>query len=88
MENMNLESRQDYIPEMVTIREASRRTGLSYNYLRDECRKGNLVCIRVGASGKTLINMDFLVEQMRTARGFFRNPDHGNEDRADNDPEG
>ena len=36
------------IPEMVTIKEASRRTGLSYDYLRKQCLQGNLAHLRVG----------------------------------------
>ena len=62
----------DKIPEMVTIKEASRRTGFSYDFLRKECLKGNLVHIRVG-TGKFLINFDYLVEQMKTARGSIQN---------------
>ena len=30
------------IPEMLSIRETSKRTGLSYDYLRKQCLKGNL----------------------------------------------
>ncbi len=60
------------IPEMITIKEASRRTGFSYDFLRKECLKGDLVYVRVG-TGKFLINFDFLVEQMKTARGCFQN---------------
>ena len=56
------------IPEMVTIKEASLRTGLSYDFLRKQCLKGNMAHIRVG-NGKFLINFDLLVEQMSTIRG-------------------
>ena len=34
---------EDKIPEMVTIKEASRRTGFSYDFLRKECIKGKKV---------------------------------------------
>ena len=61
----------DKIPKMVSLRDASKRTGLSYDFLRKECLKGNLVHIRVG-SGKFLLNLDSLVEQMKTAHGFIR----------------
>lgn len=71
MESINGLNWQDKIPEMVSVKEASRRTGLSYDFLRKECLRGNLVHIRVGA-GKFLINFDFLVEQMNSARGFIR----------------
>ncbi len=62
---------EDKVPEMVSIREASRRSGLSYDFLRKECLRGNLVHIRVG-TGKFLINFDYLVEQMNTAHGFMK----------------
>ena len=74
MENMNGLNWGDKIPEMVSIREASRRTGLSYDFLRKECLRGHLVHIRVG-TGKFLINFDFLVDQMKTAHGFIRQQD-------------
>ena len=75
MENSADIIRDEQIPRMVTIREASRITGLSYNFLQTECRNGNLVCFRVGASGKYLINLDFLIDQMHTARGAIRKPE-------------
>ena len=56
------------VPEMVTIKEASIRTGLSYDFLRKQCLKDSLAHIRVG-NGKFLINFDLLVEQMSTIRG-------------------
>ena len=59
------------IPEMVTIKEVSRRTGLSYDYLRKQCLQGNLTHIRVG-NGKYLINFDLLVDQLNTVRGDIR----------------
>ena len=71
MESMIGLNWEDKVPEMVSIREASRRTGLSYDFLRKECLKGNLVHIRVG-TGKFLINFGFLVEQMNSARGYIR----------------
>lgn len=71
MESMNGLNWEDKVPEMVSIREASRRTGLSYDFLRKECLKGNLVHIRVG-KGKFLINFGFLVELMNSARGLIR----------------
>lgn len=59
---------EEYIPEMVTIREASKRTGLSYDFLRRECLRGNLVHIRIG-NGKYLINMDLLKQRLETSHG-------------------
>ena len=71
MESLNGLNWADKVPEMVSIQEASRRTGLSYDFLRKQCLKGNLVHIRVG-TGKILINFGFLVDQMNSARGFIR----------------
>ena len=58
----------DYIPEMVTIREASRRTGLSYDFLRKSCLSVRLVHIRVG-HGKFLINFGCLIEWLQSRWG-------------------
>ena len=59
------------VPEMVTLREAARRTGFSYDFLRKECLKGNLVYIQVG-NGKFLLNFGYLVERMNNAHGSVR----------------
>ena len=59
------------IPEMLSVRESSKRTGLSYDYLRKQCLKGNLKHIRLG-TGKFLINYDSLVDQMNSAHGYFQ----------------
>lgn len=50
------------IPTMLTLREASDRTGLSYDYLRKLCLGDKIVYIRAGA--KYLINLEKLVEYM------------------------
>ena len=47
------------IPEMVTLKDAAKRTGLSYYYLRNQCLAGKIVHIRAGA--KILINFDRLI---------------------------
>lgn len=59
---------EDAVPEMVSIREAARRTGLSYDFLRKSCLAGKIVHIRVG-TGKFLINFGWLVSWMATTRG-------------------
>ena len=59
------------VPEMITLKEASRRTGLSYYYLRNECLKGNIVSIQIG-NGKWLINFDRLIEQMESSHGSIQ----------------
>lgn len=43
------------IPEMVTIRQAAVRTGLSYDYLRKLCLQRKIVFVKAGT--KYLINM-------------------------------
>ena len=58
----------DLVPEMVTIKEASNRTGLSYDYLRKMCLGGRIVHIRVG-NGKFLINFGRLIEWLNTSCG-------------------
>ncbi len=56
------------VPEMVTIKEASSRTGLSYDFLRKSCLQGKIVHIRIG-NGKFLINFGMLVEWLNTSCG-------------------
>ena len=58
----------DTIPEMVTIQEASKRTGLPYEFLRKSCIKGRIVHIRIG-NGKYLINFGWLIEWLNTSCG-------------------
>lgn len=54
----------ELIPEMVTLREASNRTGLSYDWLRKLCLQGRLVHIRAG--NKFLINFRKLIDYLNT----------------------
>ena len=58
---------QELYPEMITLRTASARTGLSYDALRKMCLAGRIVHVRVGT--KILINADRLVEFLNGARG-------------------
>ncbi len=51
---------QTSIPEMISIREASSRTGLSYEVLRKLCITGRIVHFRSGA--KYLINFPRLCD--------------------------
>lgn len=62
------EKMQETIPEMVTIQEASKRTGLSYDYLRKSCLAGRIVHIRIG-HGKYLINFGWLINWLNTTYG-------------------
>lgn len=57
--NLNNLSRID-IPEMLTIRELSARTGFSYDFLRKLCLQRKIVFIRTGS--KYLINYQKFVE--------------------------
>lgn len=50
------------IPEMITIKEAAARTGLSYDYIRKLCLQGKIVFRKVG--NKRLINMGKLAEYL------------------------
>ena len=50
------------VPEMITLREASRRTGLSYDFLRKGCISGQFVHIRAGV--KILINFNKLIDRL------------------------
>ena len=59
------------IPEMITIKEASKRTGLSYDYLRKECIRGNITHLLIG-NGKRLINYDRLLEQLESSHGSIQ----------------
>ena len=62
------EKMQETIPEMVTIQEASKRTGLSYDFLRRSCLNGRIVHIRVG-QGKYLISFGWLINWLNTSCG-------------------
>ena len=55
----------DSIPEMIPIREASKRTGLSYDFLRKACLRGEIVHVRAGQ--KILINFNRLCDYLNTA---------------------
>lgn len=59
--------REYMIPEMITLREASKRTGLSYDFLRRGCLSGRFVHIRSGA--KFLINFGKLCDYLNGEGG-------------------
>ena len=52
------------IPTMLTLREAARRTGLSYDYLRKACNRNELIHIRCG--NRIFLNLEKLIEHMNT----------------------
>ena len=57
----------DMIPEMIPLKMASERTGLSYDFLRKSCLAGKIVHIRAG--NKFLVNFGRLVEWLNTTHG-------------------
>ncbi len=48
------------VPRMVGIAEASKQTGLSYDFIRKLCLQDKIVYVRAGV--KYLINLDKLLE--------------------------
>lgn len=54
----------EMIPEMITLRDASKRTGISYDWLRKLCLQGKIVHIRAGS--KYLLNFGRLVDYLNT----------------------
>lgn len=52
------------IPQMLTLKEAVEKTGLSYNLLRAKALSGEIVSIRAGK--KILINFDKLIEYLNS----------------------
>lgn len=52
------------IPTMVSIKEASRQTGISYKFIRQLIRERKIIYVRAGV--KFLVNMESLVEYLRT----------------------
>lgn len=54
------------IPTMVTIREASRRTGVSYDFIWKLCRSNQIVFVKAGT--KYLVNLEKLVEFLNGGR--------------------
>ena len=50
------------IPTMLSLREAAKRTGLSYDYLRKACNRQEIVHVRCG--NKILINLEKLIEYL------------------------
>lgn len=63
----------EMIPEMITLRDASGRTGISYDWLRKLCLQGKLVHIRAGS--KYLVNFGKLIEYLNTGDQGKENTD-------------
>lgn len=58
------ENEQMTIPTMVSIKEASRQTGISYEFIRQLIRERKIIYVRAGV--KFLVNMESLVEYLST----------------------
>ena len=54
-------------PEMITLREAAERTGLSYDRLRKMCLHGDIVFLRAG--NRFLVNFGKLAEYLDSVKG-------------------
>lgn len=52
------------IPQMMTIRECSEKTGVSYDYIRKLCMNRKIIHIRAGT--KYLINFGKFIEYLNT----------------------
>lgn len=59
------------IPEMLTIRETAKRSGLSYHSIRNKCLRNEIVCIRNGK--KFLVNWGKFVDYLNTGKNTFDN---------------
>lgn len=68
----------ELVPEMIPIKEASKRTGLSYECLRKMCLRGQIVHIRTG--NKYLINWRRLCDFLNTATGNTKELEANNYD--------
>lgn len=66
----------DLIPEMITIRECSSRTGVSYDWIRKLCLQGRIVHIRAG--NKYLINFGKFVDYLNN--GDLTKGENNNDD--------
>ena len=57
----------EMIPEMITIKECSTRTGISYDWIRKMCIQNRIVYIRAG--NKYLINFSKFVAYLNEGDG-------------------
>ena len=66
MKTMN--QTEKHYPEMISLKEAADRTGLTYDALRKMCLMGQIAHVRVGfRGGKILVNFGKLCEYLETA---------------------
>ena len=55
-----MEEQPVIVPTMITLKEAVKRTGLSYSFLRKACSSGEIVSVKCGR--KYLVNLEKLVD--------------------------
>ncbi|MDC7289561.1 helix-turn-helix domain-containing protein [Blautia schinkii] len=55
------------VPRMLTIKEVSKQTGISYDFIRKLCLQGRIVHIRAGV--KYLVNFDRFLEYLNEGEG-------------------
>ena len=62
----------DMIPEMTSLKDASKRTGLSYTSLRKMCNEGKCPHIRIGTgrNASIKINLSALCRMLNGEEGF------------------
>lgn len=68
------------IPEMLTINQASKRTGLSYEYLRKLCIQKKIVYVRAG--NRYLINALKLIEFLNSGEAGESDQEEARYERA------
>ena len=73
--NINLELK---IPEMVSVREAARRTGMSYAFIRKLCQEEQIVYVQAGS--RCLVNFSFLVNYLQHGRGWITHDCQSNQE--------
>ena len=56
------------IPEMISIRQAAARTGLSYDYIRKLCLQQKIVYVKAGT--KYLVNFGKLIAFLNDGEGL------------------
>ena len=60
---------EQQIPEMVSVRKAARRTGMSYAFIRKLCQEKQIVYIQ--SVSICMINFSFLVSYLQHVRGVI-----------------
>lgn len=65
----------EYIPQMCSVNEAHKRTGLAYQFIRGLVRNGKIPSVRSGK--KILINFDKLVELISIGEAAYESAETG-----------